>query len=109
LVKILGWRDASALARASGGYTLQPALCSHVERAIANRKILGLADLGYSTEDIAKQTGRTTKWVQQIIDARAMHQRGDDIEVISLSVQMSPRMVRNMLGLEPQPAVQCSE
>lgn len=100
LVALVGKQDALALAEALGGQTVQPALCRYMERAMANRRILALRDLGRSVAEIADELEMTEKWVGMVVEAREMHQAGADIEVIAHSVKISPLTIGYILGID---------
>lgn len=101
LVKLLGWDDAMALCQEHGGSTLQPAECRYLERAIRqDRNILNLSDLGYESDEIAKDLGISEKWATAVLDADAMHKQGADIEVIAHSVKISPLTLGYILRID---------
>ncbi|MDT0499693.1 MULTISPECIES: hypothetical protein [unclassified Halomonas] len=100
LVALVGKEDAEALAEALGGQSIQPALCRYMERAMANRRILALRDLGRSVAEIAVELKMSEKWVSMVVEAREMHQAGIDIEIIAHSVKISPLTIGYILGVD---------
>ena len=100
LVALIGKEDALALAEALGGQAIQPALCRYMERAMANRRILALRDLGQTVPEIAREMAMSEKWVGYIVEAREMYQAGTEIEVIAHSVKISPLTLGYILGID---------
>lgn len=100
LIGLVGKEDALALTEALGGQTIQPALCRYMERAMANRRILALRDLGRSVAEIAAELQVTEKWAGMVVEAREMHQAGIDIEIIAHSVKISPLTIGYILGVD---------
>ena len=103
LVGLLGWDDAMALCRALGGQTVQPALCRYMERAINNRRILALRDLGQTVPEIAAALELSEKWVEAVTDARDMYRQGVDVEIIAHAVRISPLTIGYILGIDVEP------
>lgn len=100
LVELVGWEDALALAEALGGQTIQPALCRYMERAMDNRRVLALRDMGRTAPEIAEEMGISEKWVTAIIDAREMYQGGSSVEVVAHAVKISPLTLGYLLGVD---------
>lgn len=100
LVRLLGWEDAAALASEHGGRTLQPAPCRYLERALENRRILALQDFGYTCPEIAAELAISEKWAEAVLEARAMLDAGQSIEVIAHSVKISPLTIGYILGVD---------
>jgi len=104
LVTLLGWDDALALCHALGGQAVQPALCRYMERAMTNRRILDLRDLGWTVAEIADELKMSEKWVDAVVEARAMHCQGIDVEVIAHAVRISPLTIGYILGIDVEPS-----
>jgi DNA-binding NarL/FixJ family response regulator len=54
LVQILGWNDASKLAKEFGGEILKPSNCNFIQRKARDKSILEMHAQGYSAQDLAK-------------------------------------------------------
>lgn len=100
LVEMLGWSDAMALCEALGGCHLFPSSCRYLERAVKNRRVLALRDTGLSVAEIATELGMSEKWAGAIVEARDMHRRGVDVEVIAHAVRINPLTLGYILDID---------
>lgn len=103
LVGLLGWDDALALCQSLGGQTVQPALCRYLERAMNNRRILALRDIGKTVPEIADTLMMSEKWVEAVAEARDMHRQGIEVEVIAHAVRISALTIGYILGIDVEP------
>jgi hypothetical protein len=75
LVRILGWVDASKLARAFSGMLIHPASCTEIYRPFRDRNIIRLVNEGVPRLMVAEWFGISERMVRTILSEIPPHER----------------------------------